>query len=560
MISTLYVSRSGLGIAETAIQNISSNVANADTDGYIKRSVNLSEKDIRESSGTNQGVSVESIERQTDSYMYYNLVDETSTQSYINEVSSILENAETIFDETDESGFTIDLDNFFQALESFRTDPNDELAENEVITQGTIIVEDIQTIYENLEDLKTQTKSELNKNIDTVNNILNQISDINEELSMTDSSTINDLLDKRENLEMELASYVDVDVSENNGVYELSIAGKAAISFNTNVHELSLNEDYTNQNNVYSNSFSGDYTLTLDNGASITLTGVTSTTDIVNAINGNSSFSQYVQASVDGNGYLSVSPSSVAMINGEGTNAKFSLEILDNNATPSSVISRNENLSKDAADNYSIVISQKEITLDDGKIKAQVENLDTSSSKNYITQYQNMLDNFVAQLVDLTGSYVLQSDGTYVSGNDDTEVYSGTGSVVSLNIFSGSDVNSFSFNENSVQSLSQEKLNYLSTLQWEDDIDFDGTGNNNSSFMDYYQEILTTVSSDKENIDYKKETQDSVVTTLTATYDAITGVDTDEEMINLIEFQAAYEANAKMITAIDEMLQTILNM
>ena len=37
-------------------------------------------------------------------------------------------------------------------------------------------------------------------------------------------------------------------------------------------------------------------------------------------------------------------------------------------------------------------------------------------------------------------------------------------------------------------------------------------------------------------------------------------VDPDEEMINLLQYQAAYEANAKIITAVDEMIQTLLAM
>jgi flagellar hook-associated protein 1 FlgK len=37
-------------------------------------------------------------------------------------------------------------------------------------------------------------------------------------------------------------------------------------------------------------------------------------------------------------------------------------------------------------------------------------------------------------------------------------------------------------------------------------------------------------------------------------------VSLDEEMINLIKFETAYNAAAKLITTADQMLQTILNM
>jgi len=41
---------------------------------------------------------------------------------------------------------------------------------------------------------------------------------------------------------------------------------------------------------------------------------------------------------------------------------------------------------------------------------------------------------------------------------------------------------------------------------------------------------------------------------------SISGVSLDEEAINLVKYQHSYAAAAKMITAIDEMLQIIINM
>jgi flagellar hook-associated protein 1 FlgK len=42
--------------------------------------------------------------------------------------------------------------------------------------------------------------------------------------------------------------------------------------------------------------------------------------------------------------------------------------------------------------------------------------------------------------------------------------------------------------------------------------------------------------------------------------ESVSGVSLDEEMINLIKFQNAYTAAAKMITTADEMMQTVLQM
>ncbi|MBV1822342.1 hypothetical protein KUA25_30510, partial [Bacteroidales bacterium MSK.15.36] len=41
--------------------------------------------------------------------------------------------------------------------------------------------------------------------------------------------------------------------------------------------------------------------------------------------------------------------------------------------------------------------------------------------------------------------------------------------------------------------------------------------------------------------------------------DAVSGVSLDEEMTNLIQFQHAYQANAKLISTVDELLDVVVN-
>jgi len=41
---------------------------------------------------------------------------------------------------------------------------------------------------------------------------------------------------------------------------------------------------------------------------------------------------------------------------------------------------------------------------------------------------------------------------------------------------------------------------------------------------------------------------------------SVSGVDMDEELVNLMKYQTAYQASAKVISAIDEMVNTLLGM
>ena len=40
---------------------------------------------------------------------------------------------------------------------------------------------------------------------------------------------------------------------------------------------------------------------------------------------------------------------------------------------------------------------------------------------------------------------------------------------------------------------------------------------------------------------------------------SVSGVSLDEEMVNMITFQHAYQANAKMISTIDQLLDVVIN-
>ena len=105
--------------------------------------------------------------------------------------------------------------------------------------------------------------------------------------------------------------------------------------------------------------------------------------------------------------------------------------------------------------------------------------------------------------------------------------------------------------------LTSDDLENLAQIQWDEDVTI---GSSKTSFTEFYQDLLVTISSNVENNSFKLESQDAIVSSLTSTYNNLTKVDSDEEMINLLQYQAAYEANAKVITAVDEMLQTLLNM
>jgi len=56
------------------------------------------------------------------------------------------------------------------------------------------------------------------------------------------------------------------------------------------------------------------------------------------------------------------------------------------------------------------------------------------------------------------------------------------------------------------------------------------------------------------------EHQSVMLTSLDNYRESISGVSLEEEMLNLIKFQHAFDAAAKLVTTVDEMIQTMMDM
>ena len=265
------------------------------------------------------------------------------------------------------------------------------------------------------------------------------------------------------------------------------------------------------------------------------------------------------------NNYLVVE----SIIPGEDGRFEGRIVVNDNDAVGGETkveVNPNEARSLIGSDDTHIEIFDEEVVISRGGMRAITENLQTDNANNKFTQFRDALDDFANALSDMSSQYLEGNDGSYVYGRKAVEINTEPDYIThDLGLFSGSNVETLRFNLDAATNLSQGDLDYLATFQWKDDIGFDGLAQDGmssegTSFSKFYQTLLVDVSASKESNDFLLETQTAVTMSLTSNYEKMVKVDKDEEMLNLIKFQAAYEANAKIVTVVDEMLQTILGM
>ena len=85
-------------------------------------------------------------------------------------------------------------------------------------------------------------------------------------------------------------------------------------------------------------------------------------------------------------------------------------------------------------------------------------------------------------------------------------------------------------------------------------------GLNNQTLSQNYSQTIAEFGSSLNSVNQQVADSASVSQMLSTQRTSETGVNTDTEMTNLMQFQKAYEASAELITTVNEMLQTLVSM
>jgi len=79
------------------------------------------------------------------------------------------------------------------------------------------------------------------------------------------------------------------------------------------------------------------------------------------------------------------------------------------------------------------------------------------------------------------------------------------------------------------------------------------------TFGDYYEDFIAELGSSTQEAERMVTNQEALLTQLTNRKESIAGVSLDEETANMVRFQHAFQANARVISVMDELLDTIIN-
>ncbi|WP_315765728.1 flagellar hook-associated protein FlgK [Bradyrhizobium sp. SZCCHNS2005] len=225
--SALATAMSGLRSTQAALSIISSNVANAQTPGYVAQTPNQIEV---ASGGYGSTVQTVGVSRQLDLFVQNQLRTETSAGGYANQVANILTQLQSVYGTPGGSG-TLEtaLNNFTTALQSLSNSPNSQSAQSVALSAAQTLAQSLNTTTKGIQTLRSNVNQDIGNSATQANAAISQIADLNSRLQGTDPSDplAATLQDQRDNAINTLAKYVDIRVvnDSTNGVSVFTNSG-----------------------------------------------------------------------------------------------------------------------------------------------------------------------------------------------------------------------------------------------------------------------------------------------------------------------------------------------
>jgi len=180
LLSSLLIASQALDVDQGGLDVTANNIANANTPGYSREVVNLSENTPEEvgnlTFGT--GVSIEQIQSVRDQVLSLQIAEQTSQQSGAQTELNALQQIETLFSSSTQ-GIGADLSAFFTSISQLSTDPSNAALRSAVITAAQNLAVSFNQTAQSLTSNQLSLNQSVSQTVGQINTLTQQIAQIN---------------------------------------------------------------------------------------------------------------------------------------------------------------------------------------------------------------------------------------------------------------------------------------------------------------------------------------------------------------------------------------------
>lgn len=237
LFGTLGTANSGMNTQQTALETSSHNIANSNTPGYSRQRAEMQANTPYNYTGIGQvgtGSQVTSITRASDQFVLASIRKENAVYNQYKYKSDVLGQMEIIFNEVPgQNGLSDDINAYFDAWGQLGNNPESITAKTVVVESGNNLADNMNHIAKELDSLQNDTVSMLEKNVMDFNSKLDELNEINQQIfkASQDGSTPNDLLDRRDMILEDLSSFGNIETTfDEYGRATVSLGGETLVA------------------------------------------------------------------------------------------------------------------------------------------------------------------------------------------------------------------------------------------------------------------------------------------------------------------------------------------
>jgi flagellar hook-associated protein 1 FlgK len=569
--TALQIGRSALTSYQSALQVLGNNVSNAGDPDYTRQTVGLGPLNgvaLPEGFRPGAGVALTSLKRNLDESLEHRLRMAISGQHAVQAEDDQLSRIEVLFDEVVGIGMRSRLSSFFNSFSEVHNNPADAATRAVAIGEGAGLALSLRQLRSELLALAEEADSQISGLVEQANGLASGIADLNAQIVAAeagDNAPAAALRDQRDAMLRQLSEIVDVHTRiQEDGALYVFIGSEALVQGNV-VRELATDLRLDGESQRTAVVFA-------DTGADIhprggALAGIIAVRDrhTIGTVSGVDQLASALIAEVnrihsDGqglSGFTSVT-GTVALSDTTAAldSADAGLELPVQNGSFFIVVSDDTTQTP--------VAYQIDVDLDGEGDETSLESLVETVNSTVIG---------VTASVTADGRLKLEADAgvSFTFGHDGQSTREDTSDVLAAfginTFFTGSSAADIAVND-----ALESRPDLLAAAQ----VHLPGDGANaarlaaldttsssllnNSSLLDYYSSVVGEVATTAGAAHTSAEAASAVLSSLQAEKEAISGVSLDEEAVDLLKFERAFQGAARYITVVDRLMDEMMTL
>ncbi len=563
LFSSIQMAGNTLQVQQIGLQVAGQNIANASTPGYSREVVNLTAGPTQQvgSLDLGTGVQIQGIVQEVDKFLDERVRGASSDQTSTALTTQTYQQLESLFGELNSSNLGSTLTNFTSSIAQVLNSPQDVPTRNLAVLSGQTLASTLNGLAQQTTQLRSQLNDQVVQDAGSINSLLNQIGKLNVQIAETEGGDTSGsqavgLRDQRNSALTSLANLMNITTTEqadgtvsvyNGGDYLVSEGEVRQVKVDTTSDRgLDAASIHLAQTDAPLAISSGEVGGLIDSRDQV-LGGFL---DNLNSFAGTLSqeFNKIYSSGQGLNGYTTVTSTNPV----DDVNSALDATGLKNPPTNGTfqVLVYNKTTGLTQTQNVQISLNGTSDDTSLASLAAQLNSISglsaTTTPNGQLTIATTSADQQVAFANDTSGVLASLGINTFFTGSDALSIGVNNAVVQDPSTFAAAS-GGVGADTNIAQQLAQFQ-------------DLPLASQNGASMSDLYDQMASTVT---QNSNAAKSVSDSAATfasSLEGQQQSISGVNIDEETVNLLQYQRNFQASAKYISTLNDLLNDLVQL